>query len=74
MDRQKLFRKETLDKLQSPEQLDDYIKVTTPSMWMILTAVIILLAGIFIWAVFGTVTINTDTGRKTVAPITYIIR
>lgn len=74
MDRQKLFRKETLDKLQSPEQLDDYIKVTTPSMWMILTAVIILLAGIFIWAVFGTVTINTDTGRETVAPITYIIR
>lgn len=69
-----LFRKETIEKIQSPEQLDDYIKVTTPSMWMILTAILVLLAGIFIWAVFGKITINTDAGRETVAPITYIIR
>ncbi len=32
-----IFRKKSLDKLSSPEQLNDYIKVTNPGVWIIKT-------------------------------------
>jgi len=46
---QQLFRKESIDQIKSPEQLNDYLRVTTPTVWIILIAVIILLAGMLIW-------------------------
>ena len=46
----KLFRKESLDRISSPEQLNDYLRVTSPGIWLLLIAVIILLAGAFIWS------------------------
>ena len=39
-----LFRKSSIDRISSPEQLNDYIRVTNPSIWVILAAIIILLA------------------------------
>lgn len=50
-----LFRKKSLQKISSPEQLDDYIRVTTPSVWLVLLALIILLAGFLVYSFFGTV-------------------
>lgn len=49
----KLFREKSLDRISSPENLTDYIKVTTPSVWMILVAIMLLLVGICCWGVFG---------------------
>lgn len=49
----KLFRKKSLDRLNSPEQLNDYLRVTTPSVWLIFIAVTILLVGIVVWACFA---------------------
>ena len=40
-----LFRQKSLDRISSPEQLNDYIRVSTPSVWMVLIAIVILLAG-----------------------------
>lgn len=48
-----IFRKKSLDRVASPEQLDDYIRVSNPGVWMVLIAVIILLAGVCVWGVFG---------------------
>ena len=48
-----IFRKASLDRISSPEQLNDYIRVTNPGVWMILCAVILLLLGICVWSVFG---------------------
>lgn len=48
-----LFRKKSLDKVSSPEQLNDYIRVSNPSVWMVLTAVIIFLVGVCVWGIFG---------------------
>lgn len=48
-----IFRKKNMDKLSSPEQLNDYIRVANPSVWIVLVAVIILLVGICVWGVFG---------------------
>ena len=48
-----IFRKASLDRISSPEQLNDYIRVTNPGVWMIMLAVILLLTGVCVWSVFG---------------------
>lgn len=48
-----VFRKKSLDRISSPEQLNDYIRVSTPSVWMVLLAVMILLAGVCVWGIWG---------------------
>ena len=49
----KIFRKKSIDRMSSPEQLNDYIKVTNPGVWMVLAAIVILLVGVCVWGVFG---------------------
>lgn len=49
----KIFRKKSIDRMSSPEQLNDYIKVTNPGVWMALAAIVILLVGVCVWGVFG---------------------
>ncbi|MCR5108147.1 MAG: hypothetical protein K6B28_08275 [Lachnospiraceae bacterium] len=48
-----IFRKESLERIQSPEQINDYLKVTGPSVWVTLGAVVLLLIGALIWGVTG---------------------
>lgn len=44
-----LFRKSSLDRVSSPEQLDEYVKVTSPNLILIIIAIFsILFAGI-VW-------------------------
>ena len=52
MERVQLYRKESLDHIQSPEQLDQVLRVTNPGVWLLLTAVILVLAGLLIWGSF----------------------
>lgn len=56
-----LFRKSSIERVSSPEQLNDYVRVTTPGVWMILTAVIVLLAGVCVWGIFGHLDTKTET-------------
>ena len=64
----KLFREKNLERLESPEQLNDYLRVTSPGVWMILSAVILLLIGVFIWAVFGRIEATTQGGSTCIVP------
>ena len=48
-----LFRKKSVDKVSSPEQLNEYIRVTNPGVWMVLAAIVILLAGVVVWGFIG---------------------
>lgn len=48
-----IFRKKSLDRVSSPEQLNDYIKVATPGMWMVLLAIVIFLFGMIVWGAVG---------------------
>lgn len=48
-----LFRKKSLDKVSSPEQMNDYLRVTGPGVWLVLAAVAALLAGVLVWSVLG---------------------
>ena len=69
-----LFRKKSIDRVSSPEQLNDYIRVTTPSVWLVLLAVILLLIGLLIWSIFGTVSVNhADGTTDSVHPISFIV-
>ena len=51
---EKLFRKSSLDKVTGPEQLDEYIKVVKPGLWVTLAAIGVLLLAVFIWGFYGT--------------------
>ena len=69
-----IFREKSIDKVSSPESLNDYIKVTTPSVWIVLIALVVLLLGILAWSIFGRVEKHGDDGSTTeVAPITYVM-
>ena len=46
---QPLFRQESMDRIQSPERLNEYLRVANPSVWVVLAAVIVLLVGMLIW-------------------------
>ena len=60
-----IFRQKNLDRINSPEQLTDYLKVTNPGIWMLLAAVIILLCGLFVWSISG----RLETVRDGVAVV-----
>ena len=48
-----LFRKKSMERVSSPEQLNDYIRVTSSGVWVVLTAVLVLLAGFLVWGIVG---------------------
>lgn len=47
---QQIFRKESVERVSSPEQLSDYLRVTAPAVWVVLAAVILLLASLLVWS------------------------
>ena len=60
-------------RISSPEQLNDYLKVTSPKIWLLLFAVILLVVGMLLWSGFTTVesyatgTAKAKSGEVTVA-------
>ena len=73
MSESQLYRKKSIEKVSTPEQLNDYIRVTSPSVWVVLAGLVVLLLGLLIWCVFGSITIHNEAGEtKTVAPITFV--
>lgn len=62
---EQLFRKKSIEKVSSPEQLNEYIRVSNTGVWMALTAIVILLIGVCVWGVLG----RLDTTVKTVAVV-----
>jgi hypothetical protein len=79
MGQKQIFRKVAIDRMASPEQLTDYIRVGSPSVWAIFLAVIILLFSLFVWAFYGQVEVKTtNTSGETITemrrPIEFILR
>ena len=48
-----IFRQQSLSRVSSPEELDQYLQVTGPGVWMTLAVIIVLLIGVFSWMIFG---------------------
>jgi hypothetical protein len=70
MEKKSVFRPESLDRLSSPEKLDDYIKVSNPGIWMGLAALFLCAVSVIVWGIAGTLpqtmtlngTANADEG------------
>ena len=64
-----LFREKSVERISSPEDLNDYVRVANPGVWMILIAITALLIGVCVWAFRGQLqtTVNaviiTDNGH-----------
>lgn len=58
----KVFRDKSIEKITSPEQLNDYIKVNYLEVWFIIATVIIFFIVIGIWGFTGTInnTVEVD--------------
>ena len=51
-------------RVSSPEQLNDYLKVTNPKIWLLLVAVALLIVGLLLWSSFTTIeSYATGTAR-----------
>jgi hypothetical protein len=53
-----IFNKSATERLRSPDDLDKYLQVTNPSVWVVLAACLSLLVGLLAWGIFGTVATN----------------
>lgn len=58
----KLFRQEALERLSSPERLDQMIQVVSPRAWLPLSAIGALVATATVWSVVGRIPLNV-TGQ-----------
>lgn len=56
----KLFREKSLESIESPESMNDYLQVTSPGVWLVLAAVIAILVGAVLWSVFGRINTFVD--------------
>ncbi len=59
-DKQSIFRKKALDRISSPDKLSDYLRVTSPGVWVILVIVLLLLISLIAWSAIGTLETKTD--------------
>jgi biotin carboxyl carrier protein len=55
-----LFRASSLERLSSPEQLDQLMPIISPKRWAALGAIIILLSAAVLWGILGTVTTTVE--------------
>ena len=55
-----IYRKESLERMSSPDRLDTYIRVTSPGLWLLFGAIIVLLLSALAWGVFGRITVTVD--------------
>lgn len=54
MDEQnKIFREKSLEQLSSPEELTSYLRVAGTGVWFVLVGIIVLIAGLIVWGIFG---------------------
>src|SRR3989442_1383202 len=58
MPSQKIFRQAALDRLSSPEQLDQLMQVTTPKSWLALAGCCLLVLTALVWSIFGVIPSN----------------
>lgn len=48
-----IFTEKASNKLRSPDDLDAYVRVTNPSIWVVIAACAVLLIGLFTWGFLG---------------------
>ena len=59
-DKKQIYRKAALERLSSPEQLDQLIQVVRPTSWIMLVSVLTLMVAFVAWGVLGSVHTRVD--------------
>ena len=49
-----IYKKSKTDNLSSADQLDKAIVIVSPSFWLVMVALVVIIAAVFVWALFGT--------------------
>ena len=55
-----LFRENSLKKISSPDELNDYIKISNPNIWLTISALFIILISFFVWSMHGSIISKVD--------------
>lgn len=55
-----IFRKAALDKISSPDQLDQVIVITPPFFWMAMVGAGVMLVAAILWSLFGKIPVNIN--------------
>jgi hypothetical protein len=56
-----IFREESVKRISSAEQLNDYIRVSNPGIWIVALAFLVLIAGAAVWSVTSRIESNVTT-------------
>jgi len=59
-----IFREKSIERVSAPEQLDQYITVTKPSLWILTVSLLLMLIGALVWATFGRLDSSSVVGCK----------
>lgn len=72
--KESIFRKESIEKINSPGQLNRYIRVADPGVWLVLCAVLLLLLGVIVWGIFGSVetAVPAEVKLEAAAAVCYV--
>lgn len=57
----KVFRKKSLEHISSTDDLHDYMRVTSPRLWMMLSVILALIIGFVVFACLVTIENNVET-------------
>ena len=52
-DNKMIFREKSQDNVDSPEPLNEYVKVASPGIWLVVIALLLLIIGILGWIILG---------------------
>lgn len=63
-----IFREASLERLSTPEQLDQVMRVTSPTAWLAMIALAAVVVGGLVWSVFGTVPIKVSGKGILISP------
>jgi hypothetical protein len=73
-----LFREKSLGKISSPEQIDDYIHVVRPKIWILLIVILLLIAAAVVWGFMGRIDVRTVTDGQSavesVTPVSFLMQ
>lgn len=66
-----IFNRQAVERLRSPDDLDRYLRATTPGVWVMLSAVFALTVGLLAWGVFGSVSSSVSTTGASINGVVY---
>ena len=48
-----IFRDKSIERISSPDQLNDYVRLSNPGVWFILASILVILSGAIVFGIFG---------------------